>query len=78
MKTITYLKEEFEMKDFRKIRFYLGLHIEHLSNEIFVHQLMYIKKVLKHMNNAYHLSTPMIVRSLNAKKYPFQPLEKDE
>jgi hypothetical protein len=28
------------------------------------------------MNNAHPLSTPMILRSLDAKKNPFQPLEK--
>jgi hypothetical protein len=72
------LKDEFEMKDFRKIRFCLGLQIEHLSNKIFAHQSTYIEKVPKHMNNAHPLSTPMILRSLDAKKHPFQPLEKDE
>jgi len=66
------------MKDFRKIRFCLGLQIEHISNRIFVYQSTYIEKVSKHMNNAHPLSTPMVVRSLNAKKDPFQPLEKDE
>jgi len=76
IKTITYLKDEFEMKDFRKIRFCLGLQIEHLSNKIFAHQSTYIEKVPKHMNNAHPLSTPMILRSLDAKKNPFQPLEK--
>ena len=60
--------------------FCLGLHIEHLSNGIFVHQSTYTKKVLKHfyIDNVYPLSTPMVVWSLNAKKDPIQSLEDDE
>jgi hypothetical protein len=37
VKTTTYLKDEFEIKDLRKIKFYLGLQIEHLSNRKFIH-----------------------------------------
>jgi hypothetical protein len=74
------LKDGFEMKDLEKTKFCLGLQIEHLSNEIFVHQSIYIEKVLKHfyMDNAYLLSTPVVVRSLDAKKDPFQSLEENE
>ena len=32
MKTITYLKGEFEMKDLGKIKFYLGIQIEYFLN----------------------------------------------
>jgi hypothetical protein len=80
IKTATYLKDEFEMKDLGKIKFYLGIQIEHLLNEKFIHQSMYIEKVLKHfyMDNAYPLSTPVVVRSLDAKKDPFQSLEENE
>jgi hypothetical protein len=80
IKIATYLKDRFEMKDLEKTKFYLGLQIEHLSNEIFVHQSMYIEKVLKHfyMDNAHPLSTHVVVQSLDAKKDPFQPLEKNE
>ena len=80
IKIATYLKDGFEMKDLEKTKFFLGLQIEHLSNEIFVHQSIYIEKVLKHfyMDNAYPLSTPVVVRSLDAKKDPFQPLEENE
>ena len=44
-KVIEYLKKEFEMKDLKKTRFFLGLQIEHLTNEIFVHQSTYTEKV---------------------------------
>ena len=47
VKTATYLKDEFEIKDLRKIKFYLGLQIEHLSNRKFIHQSTYKKKNLE-------------------------------
>ena len=67
------LKNEFEMKDLGKTKFCLGLQIEHLSNEILVHQSMYTEKVLKqfYMDKAHPLSTPMVGRSLDLKKDPF-------
>ena len=37
IKTTTYLKNEFEMKDLGKTKFFLGLQIEHFPNGIFVH-----------------------------------------
>ena len=41
---------------------------------------MYTKKVLKrfYMDNAHPLSTPMVVRSLDAKNNSFRPPEEDE
>jgi uncharacterized protein (DUF849 family) len=47
-KTINYFKNEFEMKDLGKTKFCLDLQIEHILNEILVHQLAYTKKILKH------------------------------
>ncbi len=47
-KTINYFKNEFEMKDLSKTKFCLDLQIEHILNEILVHQLAYTKKILKH------------------------------
>ena len=35
--TIKYLKMEFEMKDFEKIKFCLGLQIEHFPTGVLVH-----------------------------------------
>ena len=69
-KTTNFLKNEFEMKDLGKTKFSLGLQIEHLPNEILVHQSTYIEKVLKqfYMDKAHHLSTPMVGRSLDVKK----------
>ena len=74
------LKKEFEMKNLGKTNLCLGLQIEHLENEIFVHQSAYISKVLKrfYMDNAHPLSTPMVVRSLDVNKDPFRPRMDDE
>ena len=47
-RTTNYLKKEFEMKDFGKTKFCLGLQIEHFPNGVLVHQSTCIKKVLKH------------------------------
>ena len=54
-RAINYLKNEFEMKDFGKTKLCLGLQIEHLTNDIFVYQSAYTKKVLKrfYMNEAH-------------------------
>ena len=46
-KIANYLKNRFEMKDLGKIKYCLGLQIEHFSNDILVHQSTYIEKVLK-------------------------------
>jgi hypothetical protein len=68
------------MKDFGETKFCLGLQIEHISNEILIHQSAYTEKVLKHfhMDKAHPLSSPMIVRSLDVKKNLFRPKEDDE
>ena len=46
-KIANYLKNKFEMKDLGKIKYCLGLQIEHYLNDILVHQSTYIEKVLK-------------------------------
>ena len=58
------------MKDLSKTKFFLGLQIEHISNEILVHQSAYTEKALKHfhMDKAHPLNSPMVVRSLDVKK----------
>ena len=73
-----YLKNEFEMKDLGKTKLCLGLQIEHFPNGVLVHQSTYSKKVLNRffMDKAHPLSSPMVVRSLDVKKYPFRPCEK--
>ena len=70
-----YWKEELEIKDLKKVKFCLGLQIEHLSNGIYVHQLNYIKKVLKRFNidKTYPLSIQMVFRSLNVTQDHFHP-----
>ena len=79
-KAATYLKDEFEMKDLGKTKYCLGLQIEHKSNGILIHQSTYVEKVLKQFNKdkAHPLSSPMIVRSLDAKKDHFHPKEENE
>jgi hypothetical protein len=79
IKTDTYLKSEFEMKDLGKTKF-CGLQIEHFLNGIIVHQSTYTEKVLKHfyIEKAHPLSTSVVVRSLDVKKDPFHPREDGE
>jgi len=79
-KTAKLLKKEFEMKDLGITKLCLGLQIEHLYNGIFVHQSNYIQKMLKrfNMDKTHPLSTPMVVRSLDIKKDPYRPREKNE
>ena len=68
------------MKDLGKTKYCLGLQIEHKSNGILILQSTYVEKVLKqfNMDKAHPLSSPMIVRSLDAKKDPFRPKEENE
>ena len=68
------------MKDLGKTKYCLGLQNEHKSNGILIHQSTYVEKVLKqfNMDKAHLLSSPMIVRSLDAKKYIFCPKEENE
>nr|GFA23499.1 putative RNA-directed DNA polymerase [Tanacetum cinerariifolium] len=72
-----HLKEEFEIKDLGKTKYCLGLQIEHMPNDILVHQSNYTEKVLKRFNmyKAKSLSTPMVGRSLNVDNDPFRPCE---
>ena len=79
-KVANYLKKEFEMKDFGKTRYCLGLQIKHYSNCILVHQSTYIKKVLKqfYMDKSHSVNSPMVVRSLEVNKDPFRPKEENE
>ena len=74
------LKHEFEMKDLGKTKLCLGLQMEHLEDEIFLHQSNYTAKVLKrfYMDKAHPLSTLMVVRSLEVNKDPFRPKERDK
>ncbi len=68
------------MKDLGKTKLCLGLQIENLENEIFVHQIAYTSKVLQifYMDKAHSLSNPMVVRSLDINKDPFRPKMNDE
>ena len=79
-KVATYLKDKFEMKDLGKTKYCLGLQIKHKSNGILIHQSTYVEKVLKqfNMDKTHPLSSPMIVRSLDAKKDPFHPKGENE
>jgi hypothetical protein len=68
------------MKDFGVTKLCLGLRIEHLHNDIFVHQSNYIQKMLRHFNmdKPHPLSTQIVVRSLDVKKDPYRPQENNE
>jgi Reverse transcriptase (RNA-dependent DNA polymerase) len=79
-KTVKLLKNEFEMKDIGVTKLCLGLQIEHFHNDIFVHQSNYIQKMLKrfNMDKPHHLSTLMVVRSLDVKKDPYRTRENNE
>ena len=67
------------MKNLDKIKFCLGLQIEHLEDGIILHQSIYTQKVLKsfHMDHCHPLSTPMVVRSLEITKDHLHPLEEE-
>ena len=68
------------MKDLGKTKYCIGLQIEHKYDGILIHQSTYVEKVLKqfNMDKAHPLSSPIIVRSLDAKKDPFRPKEENE
>jgi hypothetical protein len=57
---VSQLKGEFEMKDLGETTFCLGLQIEHLAGNIFLHQSLYTRKLLKRfsMDVAHPLSFP--------------------
>ena len=73
IKTIDYLKNEFEMKDLRKRKYCIGLQIEHCSDGVLIHQSTYTEKVLKrfHMDKSHPFSSLMVVRLLEVTKDPF-------
>jgi hypothetical protein len=75
-----HLKMEFEMKDLGRIKFCLGLQLDHLHMGILVHQSVYVQKILKkfNMDKAYPTTTPMIVCALEKDKNPFKPREEGE
>ena len=80
IKTIDYLKKEFEMKDLGKTKYYLGLQIEHCSDDVLIYQSTYTEKVLKrfHMDKSHPLSSPMVARSFEVTKDPFRLKEENE
>lgn len=45
MKTIGYIKEKIEMKDYKKIKYCLILQIEHVKDEFFFHQSTYTERI---------------------------------
>ena len=80
IKTIDYLKNEFEMKDLGKTKYCLSLQIKHCSDGLLIHQSTYIEKVLRrfHIDKSHPFSFPIAVRSLEVTKDPFQPQEENE
>ena len=55
IKTIDYLKKEFEIKDLGKTKYCLGLQIGHCSDGVLIHQSTYTEKVMKrfHRDKSY-------------------------
>jgi hypothetical protein len=75
-----HLKTGFEMKDFDKTKFCLGLQLKHLHMGILVHQSAYVQKILEKLNmdKAYLARTPMIVRALEKDNDPFRSKKEGE
>jgi hypothetical protein len=74
------LKSEFEMKDFGKMQFWLGLVLEYCDSGILIHQSAYTQKMFMRFNidKIHHVSTPMIGRSLDLNKDPFRSRDDGE
>jgi hypothetical protein len=71
-----HVKTEFEMMDFGKTKFCLGLQLEHLPSGILVHQTTYIHKILEKFNMDKYISIQNShVRSLNIEKDQFRPMD---
>ena len=68
------------MKDLGKTKSCLGLQIEHLADEIFIHQTTCTDEILKkfYMDNAHSLNIPRVFRLLDVKKDIFRPQENNE
>ena len=73
------LTKKFDMKYLGLITFCLGLQVHHMPNGIFLHQHVYVQKILKmfQMDQANPLAAPMVGRSkINNDLY--QPHEEEE
>jgi hypothetical protein len=49
-KARNHLKTKFEMNDLGRIKFYLGLQLDHLQMSILVHHFAYVQKLLEKFN----------------------------
>jgi hypothetical protein len=63
------------MEDLGKIKYFLGLQLEHRPSRILVHESAYIQKILEKfsMDKSYRNKPPMIVHYLEIEKDPFRP-----
>jgi hypothetical protein len=70
-----HLNTEFKMKDLGRIKFFIGLQLEHIQTGILMHQSIYVQKILKkfNMDKAYSARTPTVVRALEKNADPFMP-----
>jgi hypothetical protein len=75
-----HLKTEFEVKYLGRIKFCLGLQLEHLPTGILIHQSVYVQKILKkfNMDKVYSARTHMIVHALEKDTDPFKLKEEGE
>lgn len=69
LKTVEYLKRQFEMKDLEKIKYCLNLYFKQKINKVLIHQYANIEKILKLFNidNTHSLSNHIVVKSLDLK-----------
>jgi hypothetical protein len=79
-KIVSQLKGEFEMKDLGENSLCLGLHIEHLARNKFLHQSLYTRKLFKcfSINAAHLLRSPMVVQLLDPKNDEFRSCNEGE
>ena len=70
----------FDTKNLRKTKFCVGLQIEHLIDEIFVHHSTYTGKFFKrfYLDKVHPLNTPMQIHSLDVKNDIFRPRDDNE
>jgi len=75
-----YLDKEFEMKDLGPTKFCLGLQLSRVSGGTLMHQTSYTQKMLKKfkMDQCKPLTSPMVVRKLDADEDVFRPAKEGE
>lgn len=73
------LTKTFDMKCLEPTTFCLGLQVQHTSNGIFLHQHVYVQKILKifQIDHVNPMAAPIIKRS-KTNDNPYQPRKEEE